>query len=206
MMTSNHPRRYRHKPIFVEAIIFNGGAESASAVKEWAGKHGGTVTHHPGTQGTGSIAMPSRPERIRIGRTAQGVKSGILHVEPGEVVYFANDRFVKAAGHEFAAEWDLDEQETLLGGDAPVSDQATHPALENTEQGTELQPEPAVPDGEPVLPPVPDNATTPMTDGGFATLSADDLTGGDEEDGEDEDPILDDPRYDPDLDDPGDDD
>lgn len=187
MMTSNHPRRYRHKPIFVEAIIFNGGAESAKAVKEWAAKHDGTVTHHPGTQGTGSVAMPRRPERLKITRTSSGAKSGVLFVEPGEVIYFSNDRFVKVAGHEFVAEWDLDEQETLLGGTIeqhPIVDGVEVPDAAPDADGAELQPEPATPD----------NATTPLPTGGFTSLSADDLTGGsgDEDDEDDDDPGEDD--------------
>lgn len=49
----SEPKRYRKKPVVIEAMYFDGTAESAAEIIGWAASHGVTITHHCDTSDEG---------------------------------------------------------------------------------------------------------------------------------------------------------
>lgn len=57
-------KRYRKKPVVIEAMLFDGTDESATKIMSWAAGHGVTITHsyaalEGGSEGVHSLGIPT---------------------------------------------------------------------------------------------------------------------------------------------------
>lgn len=135
-------QRYRSTAT-TDAVQFTGGNDQAKELIAWLYEQGIQAMYLPGTSGTGSEAMPARPERLRVGQIVPGQvgKSNVIELERGDWLLVNNHVVAKGSGVTFGSQWELVDaspQPVIIGAQALLDAAATNgPTADEDIQKTE---------------------------------------------------------------------